>query len=1313
MVRNFFARRWPYGNKPEDQTAGRQGLSDPPNADASDGSITEGDNNLNAAPGFPNSFDEDCVQLIAPTRFELCQNRGSLTLPAIRLYVPSHQEPLQDIRLQIKVEGGPEKLSDYVQAAYDGGVTELKKSVSQTVDIIPRTTAAWDSQIGFDQSQTAKLTLTLTYRTSAHSSRPLDPQQTLTCIVELYPHGSLQSEFTTNVHPSLIRVFCGRLTGPALEIMVRSRQSGSVQSTGDKCPQISARSPDLKERSQDWKLPRLVSRVEQMLKKICTHFVSDNAGGWYTKQVPQLEFELHELEQLQRLVANGTLLRFTIRISVAGSPATEFSMQLLPDCNPFPGVVSIDLGTAGSTVVVNDPAIIDCPAVPVEQVQRLKSELLKWLKRPVERPFPNVSESQWYELLASVAAAMNLQQDDIHSELERIVESAHLGQNGEDRMFELLRQIELAVFRLPIRNRRHIQSSLFRLMSQVFEEFPLRMWHVRVLDFRDGSRTVYQTSSELELADLYPEPIGTIGYETAQRHELWLRSGESDDAVPPRGSIRSGRFIRNPKSSLEHAHQRAKDQYSVTLADGSVRQLSPRDVTYASFGSLLETFEESRSRLGISPGPLNRVVVTYPASLLPEPREAMVETLKQLGIRHVDKTFDEAVAPAIFYIEQRFSDAPEIGPEAFKTRCRRIGDVWYHQMLIIDVGAGTTDIALVQIEMRETRSSAEPKNGGRIYTISPRLLGSTGRQHLGGNLITLLLFRRLKLELAEWLVRMKSSEALYDQRSPFEGMDLLRDDPALHAALDAAEQVIPTRFQENEQDDQYPPSGKKAQTSSRFFAIWEIAETLKLEFSRVLADPARPSSLELEHLIRPRLQQIVAGTEFERLPEDRLMSFPMFPIDTFSALAGTVIEQISKLAVALTSEAIRRINSSKTDHTRCEDAFAVDSIVLSGRSCQLPLFREQIEAAVQSGPPFSRNRTEVLYHEKYAKLATAIGALRGQRLVSLALTEPTSEELASGQSSRDLDIRNLFFFLPSSFKLGTQNGGFGQTLFEMHEQFRHHDFTNIGCLRTDWKVAPNDETLIYRTEGENLNASGRLWGQLLLKDLADPLRLDIAKLRDGMQIRYEVTHELDLFALLWRRQSPDAQLLYSARDASTPPGLLFVVPANTWKHLLRNELQTKTLPFPIYVGEPRNRDAVPLIPAGMPFHATCTTGFGESPTMNPALWSELPLPPIAVREKVYDLYTKDPQTGKTIHLAHFDLEVLTSNRNTAFSFESSYRLLVALDGTLALFCGDEPPFWSTTDPDIWIKNEGQVLRHKLPRHQPADDLWRDPFCGRH
>jgi len=1313
MVRNFLDRIINGGNKPEDQQPGRQGLNAPPNAHASGGSFTDVDNDFDAASGFPDSFDKDRVQLIAPTRFELCQNGESLTLPTLTLYVPAHQEPLQDIRLQIKVEGGPEKLSGYVQAAYDGGLNKLKKNVSQTTDILPHTTAAWDSQIGFDQSQTAKLTVTLTYRTSTRSSSPLDPQQTLQCSVELYPHGALQSEFVTSVHPSLIRVFCGRLTGPALEIMVRSRQSEPMQSTRNNCPQLSARSPDLKERSQDWKMPRLVSRVEQMLKKICTHFVSDNAGGWYTKQVPQLEFEPHELEQLQRLAANGTQLRFRIRISVAGSPTTEFSLQLLPDCNPFPGVVSIDLGTAGSTVVVNDPAIIDCPAVPVEQVQRLKSELLKWLKRPAERPFPNVSESQWYELLASVAAAMNLQQDNIHSELEKIVESAHLGQNNEDRMFELLRQIELAVFRLPERNRRHIQSSLFRLMSQVFEEFPLRMWHVRVLDFRNGNQTAYQTSSELEMTDLLPEPVGKIGYETAQRHELWLRSGELDDAVPPRGNIVRGQFIRNPKSSLEHAHQRTKDQYTVTLADGSVKQLSPRDVTHASFGSLLETFEDSRSRLGISPGPLNRVVVTYPASLLPEPREAMVETLKQLGIRHVDKTFDEAVAPAIFYIEQRFSDAPEIGPEAFKTRCRRVGDVWYHQMLIIDVGAGTTDIALVQIEMRETRSSSEPKNGGRIYTISPRLLGSTGRQHLGGNLITLLLFRRLKLELAEWLGRMKSSEATYDYRSSFENMNLLRDDPALQAALDAADQVIPTRFRENEQDDQHTQNRKKAQNSSRFFAIWEIAETLKLEFSRVLADPARPSSLELEHLIRPRLQQIVAGTEFERLPEDRFSSFPMFPIDTFSALAGTVIEQISKLAVALTTEAIRRINGSKTNHSHGGDTFAVDSIVLSGRSCQLPLFREQIEAAVQLGAPFSRNRTEVLYHEKYAKLATAIGALRGQRLVSLALTEPTSEELASGQSSRDLDIRNLFFFLPSSFKLGTQNGAFGQTLFEMHEQFRHHDFTNIGCLRTDWRVAPNDETLIYRTEGENLNASGRLWGQLLLKDLADPLGLDIAKLRDGLQIRYEVTHELDLFALLWRRQSPDVQLLYSARDESTPPGLVFVVPTNNWKQLLRNDQQAKTLPFPIYVGEPKNRDAVPLIPAGTSFHATCNTAFGQSTTMYPALWSELPLPPIAVREKVYDLYTKDPQTGKTIHLARFDLEVLTSNRTTAFSFESSYRLLVALDGTLALFCGDEPPFWSTTDPDIWIKNQGQVLRHRLPRHQPADDLWRDPFCGRH
>lgn len=1313
MVREFIDRmRWG-GNKRRDQRSENEGDSAAPEHASVEVSCEENDGPIPPKFSFSRAFDETRVQLIAEDCVNLTLNNGALTLPSLKLHIPSDTGPLHDIRLQISVTGGPEKLGGYVQAAYAAAVSQLKTPCSRTVEIRPQTTAPWDSQIKFDPAETVRFSLILHYRESDRSERVKGESCVVNCTIDVHPQSSLLSDFVTSVYPSLIRVFCGKLTGAPLEIIVRSRQgelSGNVVSRN---PKSVASLPGINRLSQEWKLPRLRMRIEQMLAKICTHFVSDNKGGWYAKQVPVVEFDAQESEQIQRLAANGTVLRFTARISVEGSPSTEFCVQLLPDSNPFPGVVSIDLGTAGSTVVVNDPAVIDCPAVPVEQVARLKSELLKWLRRPAERPFPRVTESQWTEFLKSVAAAMNLQDRDVRGELERIVETSHISQSHEDRMFELVRQIELAVYRLPPRSQRHLQNSLYRLMSGVFEEFPLRMWHVRVLDFSNGDQTVGLTSSELEMMDIVPESVGAIGYETARRHEQWMRSGESDEAVGPRGRIRRGRFIRNPKSSLEFAHRQEENQYSVTLDDGAMRHLSPRDIIHAAFGSLLGTFEENRTRLGISNGPLNRVVVTYPASLLPEPREALVETLMHHGIRHVDKTFDEAVAPTIFYIEQRFSDAPEIGPEAFKTRCQRIGDLWYHQMLIIDVGAGTTDIALVQIEMRETRSRIEPANGGRIYTISPRLLGSTGRQHLGGNLISLLLFRRLKLELAEWLVRMSSTETGDRRRSSFEQLNLLNDDQELRAALEAAERVIPTQFRETLNVGQDPDGRHKAQTSSRFFAIWEIAETLKLEFSRLLSAEARPACLELEPLIRPRLSQILAGTQFERLQADQFSSFPVFSLETFSNLAGMVIAEITTLANKLTLEAIRRINGDQSNAAAKVGAFKVDSIVLSGRSCQLPLFREQIESAVQHGLQFSRNRTEVLYHEKYAKLATAIGALRGQRLVSLALTSPTSDELASGQSSRDLDIRNLFFFLPSTFQLGTQDGAFGTKLFEMHQQFRHHDFTSIGRLRTPWKGAPNNETLIYRTEGENQNASGRLWGQLVLVELAARIGIDVAKLRDGLQIRYEVTHELDLYALLRRQQTPDNNVLYAARESSTPPGLVSVTSQDIWQTLMKNDMQPKVLPFPIFVGEPKSVDSIPLIPAGTPFDFLCNTGTEESPTLQPALWSHQPLPPIAIREQVYHLYTRDPQTGKTLHLAHFDLEVLSASRSTAFSFESSYRLLVAVDGTLALFCGDEPSFWSTDKPEVWIRNQGQVLRYKLPRPEPADEVWRDPFSGHH
>ena len=68
--------------------------------------------------------------------------------------------------------------------------------------------------------------------------------------------------------------------------------------------------------------------------------------------------------------------------------------------------------------------------------------------------------------------------------------------------------------------------------------------------------------------------------------------------------------------------------------------------------------------------------------------------------------------------------------------------------------AGSTDLALVRVELREAPFDDRDQGaGGRYYVISPKLLGSSGNENLGGDLITLMLFRYLKLALADYLLR--------------------------------------------------------------------------------------------------------------------------------------------------------------------------------------------------------------------------------------------------------------------------------------------------------------------------------------------------------------------------------------------------------------------------------------------------------------------------------------------------------------------------------------------------------------------------------
>lgn len=202
---------------------------------------------------------------------------------------------------------------------------------------------------------------------------------------------------------------------------------------------------------------------------------------------------------------------------------------------------------------------------------------------------------------------------------------------------------------------------------------------------------------------------------------------------------------------------------------------------------------------------------------------------------------------------REFGGNLNIGIESFKTRCRQVGNKWSQNVLVLDIGGGTTDLALIELTLEDkTPAFADYEDrglGGRYYKLTPKLLGSSGHLQLGGELITLRIFRLLKVAIADFLLTAVTtgdleSEKLEDlisselnerflEQGKFKSGSLLKcldkenpeGDIAYKDALDTAEKVLPTRWQQAPQRLQL------------FYILWDYAEAAKLKLGqKPLAD---------------------------------------------------------------------------------------------------------------------------------------------------------------------------------------------------------------------------------------------------------------------------------------------------------------------------------------------------------------------------------------------------------------------------------------------------------------------------------------------
>ena len=208
---------------------------------------------------------------------------------------------------------------------------------------------------------------------------------------------------------------------------------------------------------------------------------------------------------------------------------------------------------------------------------------------------------------------------------------------------------------------------------------------------------------------------------------------------------------------------------------------------------------EDDKKLGLT-HPIMGMSLTYPVRLPADLREELLaKVIEKVGLRPelVSMDFDEAVAASGFSMMRRLGADVVLGVEAFKltARCPEGGRAWedaenwdsahswHENLLVIDVGGGTTDVALVKVAIDDETPRDLGNAPGRYYRLRPRRLASGGRLNLGGDKITLSLLLMLKDKIG---IGVASEETQFDGVT---GADRETRTALFHKLWDAAELV--------------------------------------------------------------------------------------------------------------------------------------------------------------------------------------------------------------------------------------------------------------------------------------------------------------------------------------------------------------------------------------------------------------------------------------------------------------------------------------------------------------------------------------------
>ncbi len=966
----------------------------------------------------------------------------------------------------------------------------------------------------------------------------------------------------------------------------------------------------------------------------------------------------------------------------------------------FPGWLALDFGTSNSTVTLFDPIEVPIAEVlPREQELRLRQRLAEWLNSPATSALPDISVSEWERFITNISKNLDIEPEKLIDVFES---------DNKEQFLEAIRQIELCLGNSD-RFRRAVSKRLYQIYHEVFRVPTLESQNL-IPVVLDIDRRDTEIPSEMEVDQVEPLKL-QMGREARDNRKKAIAQGTIS-------SVKDiiSRFHHSPKRYF------GQNRTFPVILGGEEQNIEVNQLIQAAWAHLIELTEDyrQRARRRFSEGDLLTVVVTYPTVAPPVVRKEIKALVEELGMDDVQTAYDEAVSVAIFFLWREFGGNLNIGIESLKTRCRQEKNKWSQNILVLDIGGGTTDLALIELTLEDkTPFFADNEDrglGGRYYKLTPKLLGSSGHLQLGGELITLRIFRLLKIALADFLLTAITtgdieSDKLEDlinselnerflEEGKFKSGSLLKcvdkenpeGDVAFKDALDTAEKVLPTRWQQAPQRLQI------------FYTLWDYAEAAKLKLGQKL--PGDGSLLTFT-LSEQQISELLAQSA---------VKFQIIIPDAISLTLDS--QQFERTAISAIKEAIGIAKGLMESRLDSENKQKVDWLILSGKTCNLDLVQKQIYQEFSKSPYFVWNPERITFVLEFTKLATSAGACYAEKLRRLRFDPEESKSLLrKGANQLEIDIENLFYYLPCNFKRKTQSNELLAIFNAGQELYQLAPWESIAKVRTNWQGIQLTN-IIYRQDYEDGDL--RLWGSYDGKTLMEKLNMEEPEFLKNIKVQFEIDQTLQFSISLCRGNahylidvhgidlndviSADSETANLFTDGKLKWNIAIEQPHKdlTDGDIAINVLESATVDQP---------DAYHLVFAVDHNENTPLQTFhylhdginepGEGLISNP-------LPPFPQNgQHTFYIYQTDSETKtkKWICIGGLSKPEITTD------YPCQYHVTLDNKGILRMHAG-EVPYWTSHNQEC-LKQEGCVYGAELELQPNEIDKERDPFCGIH